>query len=139
MFDPPNNDRKIDFFVNYAKTGVYFRKNRRLFLYKMILKLNFKLAWPLMAFYWAILSYERATRRDFEVTKNSKLKNRLIDLRFFTADFRSDWFFWIWSISIRKFLKIDSTTIIWLIQETKTKNCDIRPQRHGMKLFYLHV
>ncbi len=28
------------------------------------------------------------TRRDFEVTKNSKLKNRLIDHRFFTADFQ---------------------------------------------------
>ncbi len=48
---------------------------------------------PLGAFYWAILSYEIAIRRDFKVTKNSKLKNRLIDRRFFTADFQSDRFF----------------------------------------------
>ncbi len=78
----------------------------------MFLKLNFKLAQPLKAFYWAFLSYEKATRRDIEVTKNSKLKNRLIAHRFFTADFRSYQFFWGWPISIRKIFKMDSTTEI---------------------------
>ncbi len=48
MFDHSVNDRKIDiffkiFFVNYTKPDIYFRKkNGRLFLYKMFLKLNFK-------------------------------------------------------------------------------------------------
>ncbi len=46
----------------------------------------------LRAFYWVILShsldlYERATRRNFEVTKDSKLKNWLIDHRFFYRRF----------------------------------------------------
>ncbi len=48
-----------------------------------------------MAFYWVILSHspdlhERATRGDFEVTKNSKLKKLINRSSIFTDDFRSD-------------------------------------------------
>ncbi len=70
----------------FAKIYVYFRKNRRLFSQKLTF---------------------------IFVAKNSKLKNRLIDHIFFTGDYRSDWFFWVRSISIGKFFKIDSTNVRW--------------------------
>ncbi len=58
---------------------------------------------------------KRAARSGCEVTKDSKLKNRLSDHRFFTDDFRSDRFFWVWSILIDfdQKIKKKSTALTW--------------------------
>ncbi len=96
MFDRSGSDRKINFFlriffVNYAKMDVYFRKNRRLFLYKVFFKLNFKLAQPLRAFYWAKEGFR--SNQKFKIKKSFNRSSIFLQPIFDQIDFfKSDRF-----------------------------------------------